>query len=254
MARKKDKSFFEIYAHEYDLLTDAQAREVSHNREVLAMIKKFEPTEVLDAGCASGLTSMLFARHGITTVGLDRSGAMIKVAKENYCALYPRLTFTRASFEKMPARLHDRFDLVACLANSISGAGTMTNLRCALKNFWASLKPGGWLVLQLLNYGAIKEGQLFPIKATEKGGIVYERFSERRGKRIYIYITRLDLKRKPMTVEVFRHEFDNFTVDEILRAAKASGFYSLRKYSDLSFDRRFTRAGRDLVLVCQKPL
>ncbi|HVP07362.1 MAG TPA: hypothetical protein VMS71_05920, partial [Candidatus Acidoferrum sp.] len=71
------RSFFEIYANEYDWLTDAASREKNHERELAAIIERYRPTSVLDAGCATGLTAMLFARNGVRAVGLDRSKAML---------------------------------------------------------------------------------------------------------------------------------------------------------------------------------
>ncbi len=63
MAVKLQLSAFEKYAHEYDLITNAAQREKYHQKEVDALIARFRPRSVLDAGCASGLTAMLFARR-----------------------------------------------------------------------------------------------------------------------------------------------------------------------------------------------
>ena len=193
MARAKKSSFFDAYAEEYDILTNASAREASHRKEIAAIIEKFKPTAVLDAGCATGLTARLFARRSISVVGLDRAKAMVKIARRNHTSDSALLSFQVGSFERLPKALYDSFDLVVCLANSISGVGTIGKLRKAMRGFMAALRPGGHLVLQMLNYSAIREGEIMPIKATQNGPIVYERFTERRVKRLYLYITRLDL-------------------------------------------------------------
>ena len=70
MTRKNNNSFFDVYAHEYDALTDASNRKTPHEREVKAMINYFEPSSVLDAGCATGLTGYLFAKNNISTTPL----------------------------------------------------------------------------------------------------------------------------------------------------------------------------------------
>ncbi|MFQ5500056.1 MAG: hypothetical protein ACE5FH_10340, partial [Candidatus Zixiibacteriota bacterium] len=113
-----------------------------------------------------------------------------------------------------------RFDLVVCLANGISGVGTMSNLHRSTSCFYNALRPGGYFVLQMLNYRAVKEGTLFPIKATENKGIVYERFSERRGNRLAVYVTRLDLNDPARPLQVFRHEFSNFEPDTVMRSVQ----------------------------------
>lgn len=253
MARKKDSSVFEKYAHEYDILTDVDRRVKHHQEEVAAIIGRFKPRSVLDAGCGTGLTAMLFAKQGVSAVGLDRSRPMLSEANRKYDRLHLPLKFRYGHFERLPKRLHGRFDLVACLANSITGVGSLSNLRKVLRSFSTVLKPGGRLVVQMLNYAAMKEGELCPIKATEANGIVYERFSERCGKTVALYVTRLDLNQQPPKLEVFRHEIDNFTAGQIDEGLKLAGFRNIHRYSNLMFTRRFSKKARDLVITAEKP-
>lgn len=247
-----DRSFFDIYANEYDFLTNAAEREQYHSNEVASLIKQFKPSAVLDAGCASGLTSYLFAKAGINTVGIDRSRPMLKVANDKYYQYSDKLAFKYGNFEKLPKQMHGKFDLIVSLANSISGVGSMNNLIKSLKNFNHCLSSKGTMVLQLLNYYSIKDGHFFPIKATQNGNIYYQRFSERRGKRLYIYVNRLDISKNPLAYEMFRHEFENFDVKEVLSALKSAGFNSVRKYADLYLNKPFTASCRDLVIVAKK--
>ncbi len=253
MEHKKNISAFERYAHEYDILTDADRRARHHQQEVTTVIERFKPRSVLDAGCGTGLTAMLFAKQGVSTVGLDRLRPMLAEAKKKYDNLHLPLEFRYGHFERLPKYLHGRFDLVVCLANSIAGVSSPSNLRKALRGFSAVLKPGGKLVLQMLNHAAMKEGRLCPIKATEANGIVYERFSERRGRTVALYVTRLDLNQQPPKLEVFRHETDDFTAAQIDEGLRRAGFRSICRYSDLMFTRRFSKNARDLVITAQKP-
>jgi SAM-dependent methyltransferase len=252
LAKRTTKSFFETYPEEYDALTGADARAVPHGKEVDALIARFRSTAVLDAGCATGLTSSLFARKGVYAVGLDRSRPMLAFAKKKFGVLKGKLTFKYGQFEKLPIALTEKFDLIVCLANAITGVGNQKGLREALAGFNRCLKPGGYLVIQLLNYVSMAEGQLFPIKATKAGEIVYERFSERLGKRINLYVTRADLSRSPVKLEVFRHEFDNFTVNQVEAAVRRSGFVGLKRYGNLRMDQAFQKTGRDLVLTARR--
>ena len=250
---KKQKSVFEIYAYEYDLITNAQQREPNHAKEVTALINKFHPESVLDAGCAAGLTSMLFAKQGVKSIGLDRSQPMLDQCLKKYDNSPLPLSFIHGNFESLPKKLTDNFDMVACIANSISGITTIAGLKNTFGSFYSVLKPGGVLVLQMLNYASMKEGTIFPIKATENNGIVYERFSERQKNKLYVYITRFDMNAKPRQYEVFRHQFDNFTPNQVVSKIKSSGFDKIRKYGNLLLTKRFTKSSRDLVITAVKP-
>ena len=243
---------FDVYAHEYDLLTDAAAREPNHDREIATLVERFTPRSVLDAGCATGLTSMLFARRGIRTVGYDRSRRMVEQARMKFGDAGYQLDFKVGDFERVPKILHGKFEMVACLANSIAGLETRARLQKGLSNFRAALKPGGTLVIQMLNFGAIKEGQLFPIKATINDGIIWERFFERQRASYILYASRLDTNAKPPSFEVFRHKFDNFSRDEVIKALKFSRFKALETYSDLRLTAPFDNKKRDLVIVAKR--
>jgi len=245
-------SVFDIYAHEYDLITNAKAREGYHAKEVAALIDRFKPTSVLDAGCAAGLTTYLFARSGVPAVGLDRAPKMIKFARNKYAGSSLPLSFRRGDFLKLPRSLDAKFDLIVCLANAISGLDNFRDLKTAFRNFLRVLQPGGTLVVQALNYEAIKEGDLFPIKATENDGIVYLRYARRRGRTQEINVVRLDMNQTPFKFEPFCHEFDNFTHAEVVSAAEKTGFVGIRNFGDLYLKKRFSRKGRDLVLTAQK--
>ena len=101
----KQPSFFDKYPHEYDWLTDEQARLPKHDAEVRGLIKRFGPKAVLDAGCGTGLTSFLFASHGVRVVGIDRSHGMLGIAERKYADKGLPISFRRAKFEALPRRL-----------------------------------------------------------------------------------------------------------------------------------------------------
>jgi ubiquinone/menaquinone biosynthesis C-methylase UbiE len=252
MKKPGTRSVFDIYAHEYDWLTNAAQREVNHRREVAALVERFHPTRVLDAGCATGLTAKLFAQAGVPAVGLDRSQAMLKVARAKFKGSQLPLAFRLGKFERLPASLTAGFDLVVCLANAIAGVGSSVALKKSLRGFHRVLRPGGVLVLQLLNYASLKDGEIRVIRATSNNGIVYLRYMERNGRRVSLHVARLDTNQNSLAFEPFRSEFDGFTAAEITGALKASGFRQVNRYGDLFLTRSFSRASHDLVVTARR--
>jgi len=249
----KAESVFEKYAHEYDILTNASARVTNHRLEVRALIDRFQPSSVLDAGCASGLTTSLFAEEGIMAVGLDLSTRMISVARAKFSGTKLPVSFETGSFEQLPQTLNGKFDLVVCLANSISGVGTVSNLKRSLAGFRRILTPGGALVLQLLNLSALKEGEVMPVKATRSGDIGYLRFARRRAKRMEVTIVRLDFSIEPFGFEPFVHEMESFSPASLTKEVRAAGFKRISRFGDLQMKHRFEKNTRDFILTAVRP-
>lgn len=248
-----DPSFFDKYAHEYDQLTNASARVKYHTQEVQSLIDDFDPLFVIDAGCGSGLTSMLLAQAGIKTIGLDREATMIAASRKKYDKLKLPLKFMRGSFETPPQSLVGKADILICLANGISGLNSLAYLKKGLKGFYNCLKPRGVVVIQMLNYGSIPEKRIMPIRATKANGIIYLRYARRIGRRYSLHIVRVDNTKETPTFEPFVHDFDNFTPAEIARTAKAVGFEGLKRFADIERKKQFDSTARNLVLVGRKP-
>ena len=157
---------------------------------------------------------------------------------------------TRTKFiEHLSQKLNNRFDLVACLANAIVGVRTRTNLAKSLRGFRRILRPGGSLVLQMLNYEAIKEGQVMPIRVTENNGLYYMRYSVREGRSLIMNVIRLDTGTNPPEFEPFFARFDNFDPEVVVDTLARSGFRNIRRFADLRFQKRFSKSARDLVIV-----
>lgn len=250
---KPGESFFAKYAHEYDFLTDAQSRSAGHEKEVVALIERFKPGRVLDAGCATGLTSFLFATHGCEAIGLDRSRDMISLARKNYASQGLPLKFVYGQFEALPQRIGRSFDLIVCLANSIVGVGTVAGLSQSLRGFCRLLRPGGSVVIQLLNVQSLFDGEIIPVRATQHESIMYLRYLERQRDRTVLTVVRIDRKSSPIEFEVFRNESASFTPIVLRRALLRAGFGRVESYSDVKMSKAFTHRARDLVLIASKP-
>ncbi len=254
MARKQTASFFDAYAHEYDHLTAAASRETVHRKEVEAIVARFQPTRVLDAGCATGLTTRLFAAAGVKAVGLDRSAPILAEARRIAAEQGVAVEFVEGQFEKLPKSFDSQFDLIVCLANSIAGVNTEAALLRSLKSFYRSVSPGGRLVLQMLNYAVVREGEIRPVRVTEYNNIVYARYQERIGRKIILHIIRIDRDQAPPSLEVFVHASDNFAPPQVLKAVRAAGFAKVGRFADLALTEPFQPSSRDLVIVANRPV
>jgi ubiquinone/menaquinone biosynthesis C-methylase UbiE len=249
----KSASFFDRYPDEYDLLTDEKSRIPRHQSEVDALISKFSPGRVLDAGCGTGLTTSLFARRGIETVGIDRSSPMLEVARRKYHSKKWPLQFKKSAFESLPVSFKGSFDLITCLGNSLSGVESATTLRATARSFARSLRPGGVLVLQLLNVASLADGELYPVRATRAGKLFYLRYLIRSGKSVALHVVRIDSSTKAPSFQTFVHEHKPLDQTTLQGALRSAGFRDIKLCGDLFLKETFTRTNRDLVLVAKRP-
>lgn len=253
MAKQSNLSFFEKYASEYDAMTEAHLREPKHRIEVEAMIARYSPKTVLDAGCGTGLTTRLFAEKGIEAVGIDSSAEMIRLAKEKSGPAYSNVRFVTARFESMPREFNHSFDLIACIGNSISGVPTDSMLDRTFRSFRRVLKPSGWLILQMLNPAVIRKGETFGVKVSRSGDLLYHRFATRPDDRVFLNVIRTDLSTTPPSFEAFVHSYRLLSVSQFSTRLRKAGFDRVAAYSSLSFTPTSRSSpSRDLVIVARR--
>jgi ubiquinone/menaquinone biosynthesis C-methylase UbiE len=107
-----------------------------------------EPHSALDVACGTGIATLLLARRGYSpVVGVDLSGAMIRIARtKSRAALNPR---ERAiHFEVQNAATLDlgedrTFDLVISLFDSLNYILDPNDLQSAFRRIFAHTSPGG---------------------------------------------------------------------------------------------------------------
>lgn len=101
--------------------------------------------EVLDAGCGPAFIAEGLDCNRFGYVGLDISPAMLNGDVERLCGR-PRCRFLMGRMESIPCR-DQSFDVVLCLG----ALEYVEDKEVALREFRRVLKPGGMLVLSMLN-------------------------------------------------------------------------------------------------------
>jgi glycine/sarcosine N-methyltransferase len=88
------------------------------------------------------------------------------------------ITTMRASFQELQRTLKTSFDGVFCMGNALAHLLTAEDLRLALDKFSALLKPGGLLVIQVLNFERILAQRPRVLSVKTSGNTVYTRSYE----------------------------------------------------------------------------
>lgn len=143
--------FYSSIANHYEHIFPVNPQQVEF---ILQELSSQEEFHFLDAGCSIGLLAHQLANRGAMGIGIDLNADMIRRATSLFSS-------NSLSFRKMDMlRLNEAFpehyfDAIICFGNTIVHLDNLPQVKDFLKQTAALLKPGGKLMLQLLNYDYI---------------------------------------------------------------------------------------------------
>ena len=125
------------------------------------------PVSALDLACGTGALTAELAAHDLKVTGLDFSAEMLAVAQTRL----PGLNFVQADLRDF--ELHERFDLISCVFDSLNNLTRPADLRLALERMAAHLNPGGLLAFDVNTRTGVRdlwEGEVMEGLAELEGG------------------------------------------------------------------------------------
>lgn len=146
-------------ARDYDQMVDwgkRLGREAPFFREIFeaAGVRR-----VVDVGCGSGKHAIMFAEWGLEVLGVDPSESMLAQARDNAAAAGEAgVRFVEGGFGELEGIAGPGWDAVVTLGNGLPHVDGEEGLRAALADFASVLRPGGVVVLHLLNHARLIEG------------------------------------------------------------------------------------------------
>jgi SAM-dependent methyltransferase len=134
----------DFYSNIYDMLAQSSSKNIYEIGEIIQQTNPNQKSIILDIGCGTGNHVSLLKEKGYNVMGIDKSEHMIKKAKQKYSDC--------------------NFKIADVLRNNIFYSNTFTHILCLnltlyymedkdlfFKNCLAWLKPGGYLVVDLVN-------------------------------------------------------------------------------------------------------
>jgi len=176
-------------ASDYDTFVDWNKRLL---REAPFFSSQFEAhgvRSVLDVGCGSGMHALMWAKWGLDVVGVDPDASMLAQAEVNRAAAQAdvdaaggSITFIASGFGELATLGLGPFDAVTCTGNALPHVAGVAGLHVALTDFALVLRPGGIVVLHLLNHDRLIAGQVRAIppvvRETDEGTRVFVRLMD----------------------------------------------------------------------------
>lgn len=173
-------------ASDYDTFVDWGKRLERESPFFRAVFAEYGAHRVIDVGCGSGMHALTWAGWGLDVVGADVDDSMLAQAEANrakaaeaIAAAGGSIAFVKHGFGELAAAGLGAFDALTCAGNALPHVARHAGLREAFDDFAAVLRPGGVLVLHLLNHDRLlsqKVRSIPPVvRETEEGTRVFLR-------------------------------------------------------------------------------
>jgi SAM-dependent methyltransferase len=154
-----ETTMFEAFAPFYEIMIDWETRLARESPMFQRIFQSVHAKRVLDAACGPGRHAALFARWGLEVSASDISAAMVDRAAATAKAQGATVDLCQASFADVSQAFPVPFDAVICTGNSLSAAGKRATVAAGIAEFYKATRPGGTVVLQVLNYELFSPGE-----------------------------------------------------------------------------------------------
>jgi len=174
-AQRSVSVFFDALAPAYDSMTDIESRLVRERPFFHVLVERYGMRTAIDAGTGTGVHGILLAQLGVHVTAVDVSHDMLHLAEGNAIRHGVTLETVHADLLTLTDVVKGPVDAVLCLGNTLANIVTVGELHRVFAGFRRLLKPGGVLVVQVLNYVKIPRDREVLLLSRERKGVVFER-------------------------------------------------------------------------------
>lgn len=244
-----NKEFYNQLASDYDSMISFDS---ALQRKKKNLVKFIKPGMKLaaDLGCGSGLDSIAMASLGLRVVAFDPSSGMIKAARENARREKSHINFLRAPVDLISERFDDKFDLVVSLGNSFANV-ERKKFHDSLRKCFDILKPGGILLIQVLNYWKVLKKKLRIVNINSAQNNYFIRFYDFIDDGLIFNILSFR-KEMPSEYKFISAKLFPYTRVDFDSGLKIAGFGKIRFFSDFNLSVYDKSNSNDLIIKAIK--
>lgn len=193
------------------------------------------PTTILELACGTGTLALILAERGYQVTGVDRSSAMVDVARKKAARTQRAVAFVQADMTTLP--VEGQFDAILCLYDSINYLLDLNTMQRTLEGVRPRLRPGGLFVFDACTEVNSRRHFNHHTEKEATSRFSYLRRSEYRvHDRIQVNEFWLLLKRNGRFDEYYEcHEQRIYPIAQIIETVHAAGFEVLGAFDGFSF-------------------
>jgi SAM-dependent methyltransferase len=155
------ESTFDSFQAYYDIMVNWSARLARESPLFQRIFQSVHAHRVLDCACGTGQHACLFARWGMDTAASDISEQMVRRTKHLAETMGLSVEARQVSYDELSKSFEVAFDAAVCIGNSLSAAKSRAVVAAAVAELHKVLRPGGALLVQVLNYERLPPGENF---------------------------------------------------------------------------------------------
>ena len=233
---KSISEFYDNLTPDYDAMTDFENRLGREAAVFRPIIDRLAIQTALDAGAGTGFHSLVLSKLGVNVTAVDISAEMIGKLKENSEKLRIPVDAVVSDFETLTKHISATFDAVFCLGNSLVHLLTEDALLKSISNFHSLLKPGGVLVIQILNYDRIIKERNRVQSIRKAGDTTFIRFYDYCENRLFFNILTVKEADNKIDHTINTVELHPLLKEEMSIYLERVGFISTEHYGSLRFE------------------
>jgi SAM-dependent methyltransferase len=246
-------SRFDDLTDVYEAMVDWPRRLANDEPFFRQLFEEVGARRVADVACGTGHHAAMFHSWGLHVEAADISANMIDHARHNF-GEPDGLNWSVRSFEQS-IPVDAPLDAVTCLGNSLGLAGDLAIAERAIESMFDALRPGGLLVLHVLNVWRLPDGpcqwQKCVRTALPQGESLITKGVQRVGDRAFVHLLVAPLD----APEDFRSEsvpFLALEAEQLGRFVQSAGAGSIQFYGDQKHGAYDRQSSVDLILVANK--
>jgi SAM-dependent methyltransferase len=143
------------------------AREVSFLLSVFRHFAHEGVHEILDLGCGAGRLAIELSAKGYIVTGVDNSPTMLKIARRNADERQVKLRLLRSQLSEL--KITGRFDAAYSVQDPFNYVLEEKELSNSLARLKSLLRPGGVLVVDIMNFASLYSRWKRVLKQTSRG-------------------------------------------------------------------------------------
>jgi len=251
MNDSQSSAFYEELAGRYDAMARFSDRLEAEKKALAVWQQKLGCRIVTDVGCGTGLHAIALAQLGLSVTAVDPAPAMLRAAAENAKANGVELTLLQVPMQSLHRSLSQEQDAVFCLGNTLPHLLNKRSLYAGLKSAHRSLRRGGALVLQLLNYQQVLAKKQRIVQVSRAGETLFVRFYDFLDNAVRFNVLIAETGAVPPSHRLISTRLRPYGQAQLKAALRDCGFSSLECYGALS-QQPYQPAGANLVLCAYK--